>query len=328
MKNKDAIEKAENISLIEQHFSVGSFDGDCANVPISEIADLLRQTQENHIVQAHEKVNEAYTQRMMVVRMLALKSGCKFGLGKDDNEDWDDEWRNVVYIDLPEGQVSYHIAPHDMHLFNDFPVYEGKWDGKFSGGCVEFIKSIQAQEKPCVDVERLKKEVHIAHLKQAYGNHPDNAEDIEVGIIREEYAYHYGGEDASDFAVDYLAKQGHLTLSEKPTSSIPEKNNQSAPNIYTHTVHGKDYCAGYAVNALTDTNVGQIPEGYAKKLAEISHECVGAMQCLSVHNQWRRGKRDDQDDPKAVGESIDIAVRAMDFLIGLHVKQAMIKAGK
>ena len=89
-----------------------------------------------------EKLNSAYTQRMIAVRMLAVMSGCNYGLGKDDNEDWDDEWRTVVYIDLPQGQVSWHIAPHDLHLFDDFPQYKGKWDGNSNGSSAEFAKKV------------------------------------------------------------------------------------------------------------------------------------------------------------------------------------------
>lgn len=88
------------------------------------------------------KLNAAYTERMLAVRMLAVLSGYNYGLGKDDNTHWDDEWRNVVYIDLPQGQVSWHIAPHDMHIFEGFPVYDGKWDGKFNGRDTEFAKSV------------------------------------------------------------------------------------------------------------------------------------------------------------------------------------------
>lgn len=93
------------------------------------------------------KVNAAYTERMQVVLMLAKMSGCKYGVGKDDNESWEDEWRNVVYIDLPQGQVSWHIAPHDMHLFEGFPTYEGKWDGTFNGRSADFAKSVSNTER-------------------------------------------------------------------------------------------------------------------------------------------------------------------------------------
>ena len=90
-----------------------------------------------------DRTDKAYSERMMAVRMLAILSGCVYGLGKDDNEAWEDEWRNVVYIDLPQGQVSWHIAPHDMHLFADFSQYDGKWDGKFNGGNADFVKGIK-----------------------------------------------------------------------------------------------------------------------------------------------------------------------------------------
>lgn len=89
--------------------------------------------------------DKAYTQRMIAVCIFAKTSGFNYGIGKDDNEKWDDEWRNVVYIDTPAGQISYHIAPQDFHIFADFPQYSGKWDGKFNGADIEFAKTIPHQ---------------------------------------------------------------------------------------------------------------------------------------------------------------------------------------
>lgn len=89
-----------------------------------------------------EKLNNVYTERMIVVRMLAglaLSKGMNAGIGKDDTEQGD-EWCNVVYIDLPQGQVSWHIAPRDLHMFEDLPVYKGKWDGTYNGRDPEFAK--------------------------------------------------------------------------------------------------------------------------------------------------------------------------------------------
>lgn len=114
-----------------------------------------------------DNLNKPYSERMMVVRLLAITCGFQYGVGKDDNENWDDEWRNVVYIDLPQGQVSWHIAPHDMHLFEDFPKYEGKWDGNFNGNDVDFIKSM----KPCtpfiVNMDDLKTQKIIETMKNS-----------------------------------------------------------------------------------------------------------------------------------------------------------------
>lgn len=104
------------------------------------IEEVKRLSEDNARLQ--NSVDSAYTQRMLVVRLLALKSGSRYGVGKDNNSHWDDEWRNVIYIDLPEGQVSWHIAPHDLHIFKDFPKYDGDWDGKFNGRDEKFILSI------------------------------------------------------------------------------------------------------------------------------------------------------------------------------------------
>jgi hypothetical protein len=53
------------------------------------------------------------------------------GRAKHDPNDkeWEDDWRNVVYIDLPAGQVSWHF--HDSHsqLLNDLGIYTRSWDG-------------------------------------------------------------------------------------------------------------------------------------------------------------------------------------------------------
>lgn len=77
--------------------------------------------------------------------------------------------------------------------------------------------------------------------------------------------------------------------------------------------HFKD--VGLVRQALEQAEQTQHPD-----LAQLSNECNRAMQCLSVHNEWRRGQRDDQDDPKAIGEAIDTAVKAMDFVIKAYVK--------
>ena len=105
-------------------------------------------------------VDQAYTERNIAVSLLALvalRLGYKAGIGKDNNEDWEDEWRNVVYVDLPSGQVSYHIAPHDMECTASLPEYKGKWDGSFNSKDITFPLN-ESVDTP-VDVESLKKDV-------------------------------------------------------------------------------------------------------------------------------------------------------------------------
>lgn len=79
--------------------------------------------------------DEAYTERNKTVAglaHLALGLGLKAGLGKHvtkEGEEWDADWMNIVFIDLPSGQVSWHIHDSELERFGFLPRYEGKWDG-------------------------------------------------------------------------------------------------------------------------------------------------------------------------------------------------------
>ena len=66
-----------------------------------------------------------YQERNRVVQALAKMSmelGYKVGI-KGDTED---DCYVILYIDLPTGQVSWHIDTND--LVTEFPTYEGQWD--------------------------------------------------------------------------------------------------------------------------------------------------------------------------------------------------------
>lgn len=81
-----------------------------------------------------DRLSRAYSERTAAavgMARFALMCGYRAGVGKDGNEAWDDEWRVVLYVDTPAGQVSWHIAPPDQHLLAGLPEYEGDWDGTF-----------------------------------------------------------------------------------------------------------------------------------------------------------------------------------------------------
>ena len=100
----------------------------------------------NMLETSEEQKNKAYSERNRAVIMfakIANRLGLRAGVGLDDNTSWDDEWGNVVYIDLPEGQVSWHIAPSEVHLLEGLPKYEGEWDGTYRKNEDNFIKGIK-----------------------------------------------------------------------------------------------------------------------------------------------------------------------------------------
>lgn len=76
----------------------------------------------------------AYAERDQVVALcakMARAMGLRVGMGlhPEDDKDWDPEWRHIVYIDLPTGQVSWHVRDSEMPLFAGVDEYPGTFDG-------------------------------------------------------------------------------------------------------------------------------------------------------------------------------------------------------
>jgi hypothetical protein len=84
---------------------------------------------------ARAQKDGAYAERNQVVALLArmaLALGWRAGLrGHEPDPDpaWDDDWKNVVAIDLPTGQVTWHYHDSDRPLFSSLPPYTAPWDG-------------------------------------------------------------------------------------------------------------------------------------------------------------------------------------------------------
>lgn len=78
----------------------------------------------------------AYAERNQVVALLARMgpglSTCSAWVAEHRDEpgqDWDPEWRTVVFIGLPTGQASWHVHDSVKHLLRGVPPGENNWDG-------------------------------------------------------------------------------------------------------------------------------------------------------------------------------------------------------
>lgn len=77
----------------------------------------------------------AYVERNRLVaalaRLVVLNGGRAWIADHRDveGENWDPEWRNVVFIDGPTGQLSWHLHDSDVSLFDGLPRGENTWDG-------------------------------------------------------------------------------------------------------------------------------------------------------------------------------------------------------
>jgi len=81
---------------------------------------------------AQRLLDNAYEERERCVALIAalsLACGWEAGMARTAIEGWDEEWHGLTLIDLPTGQVSWHM--HDSHaaFFEGLPQYSGVWDG-------------------------------------------------------------------------------------------------------------------------------------------------------------------------------------------------------
>jgi hypothetical protein len=75
---------------------------------------------------------EAYAERnrcVALIARMAIARGFEAGLGKHTKEGGRDVWENTVFIDLPSGQVLWHISSSDLPMFDFLGKYKGEWDG-------------------------------------------------------------------------------------------------------------------------------------------------------------------------------------------------------
>ena len=81
------------------------------------------------MVDQSSTLDDAYLDRNMAVQafaLLAQKAGYTVGVKEDPkNPEWP-----ILYIDLPTGQVSWHLPRHEIiPLWPYMPIYQAEWDG-------------------------------------------------------------------------------------------------------------------------------------------------------------------------------------------------------
>lgn len=76
-----------------------------------------------------EDIRTAYWERNRLVLFLTYVFPSFRGLHEDD-PNWDKGWMNIIYIDTPAGQLSWHISDEMFPSFEHLKLVRGKvWDG-------------------------------------------------------------------------------------------------------------------------------------------------------------------------------------------------------
>lgn len=93
----------------------------------------IRETEQ--ILRLIRQKDAAYNERdkcLVLLALMAQRIGLKVGMGlhvDKPGEEWDADWRNILFIDLPAGQVSWHIHESEARWFYFVGTYDGVWDG-------------------------------------------------------------------------------------------------------------------------------------------------------------------------------------------------------
>lgn len=73
--------------------------------------------------------DSAYHERNQLVRALSKLFPSWTSRHPEEDENWDKDWRWIVFIQLPTGQVSWHIHDSEYTMFSSLPTKENCWDG-------------------------------------------------------------------------------------------------------------------------------------------------------------------------------------------------------
>ncbi len=99
---------------------------------LREWADALEEvdTQLLHDKEVHDLnacKDGAYLERNKLVALLSTLYPS--GIQRTAIEGWSEDWHGCVYMNLPNGQASWHYHDSQAYLFAHLPPFTGVWDG-------------------------------------------------------------------------------------------------------------------------------------------------------------------------------------------------------
>jgi len=93
----------------------------------AEITQLRRECAE--VARLKAEKHGAYAERNRLVAALSKLWPSHMALHPADDASWDDEWRQIVCIHSPFGQLSWHIKDGEEVQFTHLSVATNDWDG-------------------------------------------------------------------------------------------------------------------------------------------------------------------------------------------------------
>ena len=107
-----------------------------------KLGEVAKDKQEIVAKHIREHADAAYKERDSLVALAAflldrLSGTASWGRSQawmtrhPEEEPWDAEWRHIVVLETPKGQMTWHIHDSELHLFKFISPapYDWKWDG-------------------------------------------------------------------------------------------------------------------------------------------------------------------------------------------------------
>lgn len=86
--------------------------------------------------------DQAYRERNVLAR--ALATIYPSGFRDTDIPGWEPDWHGCVYIDLPTGQISFHVHDSEREQFLDLPGYSRPYDGHTKSDVMDRLAALSA----------------------------------------------------------------------------------------------------------------------------------------------------------------------------------------
>lgn len=107
------------------------------------------------------------------------------------DEPWDDDWRTIVFIELPTGQASWHIHDSEVKLFTHLLWGGAEWDGHTTEEKYRRVDALPSEQRSAIRVEAMRECEAIALANLAVDPPYDHEIEVQENIaeaIREKIA--------------------------------------------------------------------------------------------------------------------------------------------
>ena len=92
--------------------------------------------------------DRAYQERDRLVCALSKVFPSWLARHPDDDTEWDDDWRWIVFIQLPTGQASWHIHDSEHSWFRHLTMGGDAWDGHTTEEKYRRLEALKVAEQP------------------------------------------------------------------------------------------------------------------------------------------------------------------------------------